>query len=241
MPLLPVLDLLHGQVVRGIAGRREDYRPLTPTADPEAVVLALRERFGFAEFYVADLDAITGRPPNLATYTQLQRHGFRLRLDAGVQVPEDAQSLREAGVARVVVGLETVAGPLALRQLREDLGDELIFSLDLKAGQPLGRTDLWPSADPWDIARHALALGVRRLLVLDLARVGVGEGAGTESLCARLRAAYPDLELTAGGGVRGPDDVRRLYDHGVDYVLVASALHDGRLTRDDVNRLDQRA
>jgi uncharacterized protein related to proFAR isomerase len=40
--------------------------------------------------------------------------------------------------------------------------------------------------------------------------------------------------VTAGGGVRGPDDLRGLHACGVKAVLVASALHDGRLRREDV-------
>jgi phosphoribosylformimino-5-aminoimidazole carboxamide ribotide isomerase len=52
-------------------------------------------------------------------------------------------------------------------------------------------------------------------------------------LCARLTAVHPDLELIAGGGVRDPGDLHRLRDCGVGMVLIASALHDGRLTRTD--------
>ena len=112
------------------------------------------------------------------------------------------------------------------------------ISLDLKAGLPLGRVELWPSAEPWAIAAHAIeALGLRRLIVLDLANVGVGAGVGTEGLCTRLKRAYPEVQLTAGGGVRGIDDVKRLRALGVDRVLVASALHDGRITPDDLSRL----
>ena len=79
------------------------------------------------------------------------------------------------------------------------------------------------------IAEQAIALGVRRLLVLDLAHVGVGQGLGTEPLCRMLRAKYPTLEITAGGGVRGTADLERLRDVGIDFVLAASALHDGRI------------
>jgi len=72
------------------------------------------------------------------------------------------------------------------------------------------------------------------MIVLDLAAVGMNQGPATEELCRRLRREYPDLELTTGGGVRGPDDLRRLKDCGVNVVLVASALHDGRLKKEDV-------
>ncbi|HKB34931.1 MAG TPA: HisA/HisF-related TIM barrel protein, partial [Gemmataceae bacterium] len=64
--------------------------------------------------------------------------------------------------------------------------------------------------------------------------VGAGSGTGTEELCRWLAEAYPGVEVAAGGGVHGPDDLRRLRTCGVRAVLVASALHDGRLTRTDL-------
>ena len=74
---------------------------------------------------------------------------------------------------------------------------------------------------------------MRRLLVLDLQRVGVGSGIGTEDLCSHLISRYSDLELITGGGVRDAADLRRLKDLGIAGVLVASALHDGRLKPGD--------
>jgi phosphoribosylformimino-5-aminoimidazole carboxamide ribotide isomerase len=66
------------------------------------------------------------------------------------------------------------------------------------------------------------------VLVLDLARVGTGNGLDLD-LIARVRDAARDVTLLAGGGVRGLNDVARLADVGCDGALVATALHDGRL------------
>src|SRR5262249_31220252 len=135
----------------------------------------------------------------------------------------------------LVAGLETLTGPSTLVDLIGTVGPvRLVFSLDLKNGQPLASL-AWATANVWAVAEIALTAGVRRVVVLDLARVGVGDGTGTEDWCRRLKKAEPGLEVLAGGGIRGPDDLRRLRDCGVDGVLVASALHDGRLTRADVS------
>jgi phosphoribosylformimino-5-aminoimidazole carboxamide ribotide isomerase len=45
------------------------------------------------------------------------------------------------------------------------------------------------------------------------------------------------LHLVTGGGVRDIADLTRLVELGVQGVLVASALHDGRITREDVEWL----
>jgi len=49
-----------------------------------------------------------------------------------------------------------------------------------------------------------------------------------------LATTFPGVEISAGGGVRGVEDLSRLRDGGVQNVLVASALHDGRLTSGDL-------
>ena len=46
-----------------------------------------------------------------------------------------------------------------------------------------------------------------------------------------ISAAAPDVEIGAGGGVRDRADIEALRSCGVRCVLIASALHDGRLTR----------
>lgn len=232
MRIIPVIDLMGGVVVRGVAGRRSEYRPivskLTSSAAPLDVARAFRDRFSFNEMYVADLDAIGGAKPAFAIYEQLRSAGFALWLDAGVRNRNQAATLAEAGIEQIVVGLETIDGPALLGQIGQDLGwDRIVFSLDLKAGRPLGDVSGWQGSDAWSFAQQAIGLGVGRLIVLDLARVGVGEGTGTEELCRRLSRTHPRVEIIAGGGIRDQADIDRLAECGVGAVLLASALHDG--------------
>jgi phosphoribosylformimino-5-aminoimidazole carboxamide ribotide isomerase len=236
MRLLPVLDLQGGVVVRGVGGRRREYRPvvsrLTTSCQPVDVAEAFRAHFGLEELYVADLDALAGAAPALAVYRALRERGFRLWVDAGVRTAADARPAAAAGVEGIIAGLETVAGPAVLADLCGDLGDRVVFSLDLRDGQPLGDGAAWGGADAGSIAARAVALGVRRLIVLDLARVGGGGGTGTEDLCRALASRHAGVEVFAGGGVRDVADLRRLRECGVAGALVASALHDGRLPRE---------
>jgi phosphoribosylformimino-5-aminoimidazole carboxamide ribotide isomerase len=237
MRILPVIDLMHGQVVRGVAGRRHEYKPivskLTKSSDPIDVAEVFREHFDFNELYLADLDAIARRPLAFPLYDELQHRGFRLWIDAGLRDANDAVPLLDRGVACIIAGSETIAGPSALADLIQRVKpSRLVFSLDLKGGQPLAVANGWQGDDANGIAAQALALGAQRILVLDLAHVGVGAGVGTEVLCSHLRRAHPELEIAAGGGVRGAQDLVLMRNAGADWLLVASALHDGRLTRE---------
>jgi phosphoribosylformimino-5-aminoimidazole carboxamide ribotide isomerase len=241
MRIIPVLDLMNGVVVRGIAGRRSEYRPLvsrlTPSCFPATVADVLHVHFGITTFYLADLDAIAGGPLPRDTVSVLHDRGYRVWLDAGVTDKARAVAVAECGVANIVVGLETIRSLDELADIVALFGERVVFSLDLKAGQPIGNVESWRAASAFDVAEQAVANGVQRIIVLDLLRVGVGEGTGTEALCERLVAAFPQVEISAGGGVRGVEDLHRLRDSGMQNVLVASALHDGRLTPDDLAAL----
>lgn len=241
MQILPVLDLLNGVVVRGIAGQRSDYRPLvsqlTESVQALDVARALRDSFHFRKFYVADLDAILREQPNWQLYGQLVADGFDLLIDAGIRNVDQALAIRQArGIP--IVGLESCPDPQLLADIVAATQNEVIFSLDLQHGKPLmsANSHGWETIPP-EIVRQAVEAGISNLIVLDLADVGMAGGNRTQELCRQILARFPTLRLIGGGGVRTLEDVRSLGHAGVGGVLVASALHDGRLAPADVQTL----
>jgi phosphoribosylformimino-5-aminoimidazole carboxamide ribotide isomerase len=238
MPLrvIPVLDVKEGRAVRAIGGDRDHYRPLAtrlhPGCDPLRVARAYRDVFDFRELYLADLDAIAGMPPSEALYRSIRTLGVDLWVDAGIRDRTSLGPLLAAEVATLVVGLETIRGPDALGAIGALVPPaRLVFSLDLHDGRPLVGSEgsPWGTTDPLELARSVVAIGIRRLLLLDLARVGTGRGTGLLDLLGRLRGDGADLEIAVGGGVADRDDVERLAGGGASAVLIGSALHDGRI------------
>lgn len=231
--VIPVIDLKGRLVVRGVAGQRSEYRPwrsrLCPTADPLELADSFRTRYAFSELYLADLDAIAGAEPAWALYASLQSRGFRLWVDAGVRTGADGGRLAAAKVDMVVAGLETVQGPDELQAMIAAVSERIVFSLDLNAGRIMAEPKVWRAVEPAAVAAQVIALGIQRLIILDLARVGNAKGTGTEELCASLASKHPEVELIAGGGIRDSDDLARLEQCGVSAALVASALHEGTI------------
>lgn len=243
MQVLPVLDLLLGIVVRGVGGRRDEYRPvesrLVAKSDALSVARAFRDQLGFTRIYVADLDAILHRRPNLDVYRSLSQEGFELLVDAGLRSVESAEPIFDAGAVQVIAGLETWPGPEELASLCQVVGRErVIFSLDLKNGRALGDLHLWGSHDPCQIGCRAVQAGISQMIVLDLAQVGGGSGISTVNLCRDLRGRSGDLRVITGGGIRDVSDLFRLQEAGIDAVLLASSLHDGRIGRAELDLFD---
>jgi phosphoribosylformimino-5-aminoimidazole carboxamide ribotide isomerase len=232
IPVVGVIDVMHGRAVHARGGARERYAPVVEAAgahvDGSPAALARRYReLGVDALYVADLDAIEGREPQDAAVAAVVGEGLPISLDAGVSSVARAQACMALGTARVVVGLETLASWAALGAICDAVGGERVaFSLDLTNGVPLASGTI--SGGPEQLAAEAAGSGAGAIIVLDLARVGQGEGLDV-ALVARVRAAAPGVTLIAGGGVRGRGDLHRLAAAGCDAALVATALHTGAL------------
>jgi len=203
-----------------VRGERERYRPVG--GDPLSIARAFRSELGLDELYVADLDAISGAGGNAAVIRALAREA-RVMADAGVSEPEPMRALLDLGVHRVVVGTETLTGPDALDRL---LTPEVVLSMDLRDGRTLSPDPQLAGVPALDAVAGLHRPGLREVIVLDLARVGSGMGPDV-GLIAELHAAFPDLELLAGGGVRDAEDLRALADAGAVGALLATALHRG--------------
>lgn len=232
MRIVPVLDLKGGIVVHARRGQRADYAPLrSPLVDgcePVPVARALRDLGQISSLYVADLDALAGEPVDEATLASLSAVA-ELWVDAGATTPEQAAALARAGVARNVVGTESLGPDAPGERCVATSAPPAVLSIDLRDGRLISpRPDL-AGREPAAAAPLATALEVRELLVIDLARVGSGSGPPLSAV-AELAAALPGLEIYAGGGVRDDDDLRALESAGATGALVATALHEGRVT-----------
>ena len=247
MRIIPVIDLMNGQVVRGVAGRRAEYRPIRSSiaadARPGTVARAFVERFGFETVYVADLDAILHHRLDLDGCANIAAAGLQLWLDAGVSNSDHSAEINgrlyKVGInPRLVVGLESLESEDSLREIHATCRQPPIFSLDMKDGKPISRIPAWEKHSPVEIAIAAYSAGLRNLIVLDLADVGANGGTRTRDLCRQIRQTAAFDKIVAGGGVRGVCDLEALASAGCDAALVASALHDGRLTKDEIRHVE---
>ncbi|WP_428422916.1 HisA/HisF-related TIM barrel protein [Methylibium sp.] len=228
MHIIPVIDLLGGQVVRAVRGDRQHYRPiesaLCHSADPLTVASRLCEHCAIDTLYVADLDALQGRAPQVDTVAALleARPALQLWLDAGFGGHADAERLLSR-LGPSATRVTPVFGSESLRA-RDELArcfeppSRALLSLDQRHGMPLDPAGVW----------DAPALWPQRLIVMTLSRVGSGGGPDLDTLAA-VRTRAPQALLIGAGGVRDDGDLAAAEAAGAQAWLIASALHDGGL------------
>jgi phosphoribosylformimino-5-aminoimidazole carboxamide ribotide isomerase len=228
MEVIPVIDLKGGTVVHARMGERAFYRPIeTPLArgsDPIDVARGLLAVHSFTTLYVADLDAITGAGDNRAALERLRQAlpDLTLWVDNGAADQRAAAAWLAQDLGHVVLGSETQRDVSVIHHFATE--PRALLSLDFRGDAFQGPPELLANAHIWP----------RRVIVMTLHRVGGNAGPDF----ARLEAIKPAArEIYAAGGVRDADDLQALADAGIVGVLVASSLHNGRLTGADLRRL----
>ncbi|MFL5859843.1 MAG: HisA/HisF-related TIM barrel protein [Solirubrobacteraceae bacterium] len=232
MRIVPVIDLKGGIVVHARRGQRAEYAPLrSPLVDgsePVAVARALCAVCRTRTLYVADLDALAGAPVDEGTLASLAAVADPW-VDAGATTPERAAALARAGVARTVIGTESLGPGAPDERFLAAAAPPRVLSVDLRDGRLISPRAELAGREPAAAAALAGALCARELLVIDLARVGSGAGPPLDAV-AELAASLPGHDIYAGGGVRDDDDLQALEAAGAAGALVATALHEGRIT-----------
>lgn len=233
MKLIPVIDLMQGQVVRAVRGDRQAYRPivsqLCASSDPVTVAKVLCEHCDTQQLYVADLDALLGRPAQTAVLRDLLQAipGLELWLDAGFASRGAADALRlelELGADSPqwvpVFGSESLASREELERCFAGQDDACVLSLDRRDGRKMDAAGCWDAPGLWPA----------RVIVMTLERVGAGAGPDLQTL-AEVRRKSPSTFMVGAGGIRNPADLEAARSAGAGAWLVASALHDGGLPR----------
>ena len=232
MDIIPVIDLLNGQVVHAKMGNRTLYQPiqsqLCRSSDPLAICQALLELYPFKTLYIADLNAIQKQnseyPHHFSCIQTLQDNFPHLHiwLDAGIS-NTDELSIWENQPYTLVLGSENFAQLSNYLLLKSQLKD-FILSLDFFSDGFKGPTELLSQPEHWPT----------RVIAMSLTNVGASIGPNM-ALLKTLQTNHS--KLIAAGGVRHSNDLIILRQANIHAVLVASALHQGALNHAEISNL----
>ncbi|NBR00753.1 MAG: 1-(5-phosphoribosyl)-5-((5-phosphoribosylamino)methylideneamino)imidazole-4-carboxamide isomerase [Actinobacteria bacterium] len=227
MILYPAIDLLDGAVVRLRQGEYGDSTVYG--ADP----LAVAEGFvaaGAAWVHMVDLDAArsgTGRNRALVSRVAAALAGrAQVQVGGGVRTLDDARELRDAGVARVVMGSAAVNDPGLVEKVSHVV--PVAVGLDHRAGNV--------ATHGWTESSGRMVLDIlgdypsaAAFVITDISRDGMLTGPDVEGLVAA--AAATTVPVIASGGVGTLDHLRDLAaGPGIEGVIVGKAIYENRFT-----------
>ena len=228
MQIIPVIDLKNGVVVHAKRGLRDHYEPvnssLCPSPDIFHVLEAFLNLYDFETFYIADLNAISyqGHHDHLLQQVLDYFPDQMFWIDKGFQTHH---STLLADNYLPVLGSESYNID-TLKEL-EAFKKHFVLSLDYGLKGKLGVSNLFKEPNYWP----------DNIIIMSLARVGSDQGPDIDRL-AKYCSQYADKNFIAAGGIRDYADLVALKQIGVKKALMATALHTGRLSKEEIQSLE---
>lgn len=227
--IIPVLDLMRGQVVHGKAGARESYRPIDSpfgaASDAVQIARGLSRLAGSRGLYLADLDAIQGNGNQAPLCREIKQAlpKTEIWLDAGFTDATSAGRCQAEGMTPVI-GSECLTSGEQWHAIRQGGPESLILSLDFDAAAFRGPGALLEAPATWP----------DRIIVMTLGAVGSAAGPDLPRLKSIRQKAQSETAIYAAGGVRGVGDLEAVAETGARGALVATALHARALTETEI-------
>jgi phosphoribosylformimino-5-aminoimidazole carboxamide ribotide isomerase len=226
MQIIPVIDLKNGAVVHAKQGNRNEYAPLSTKLVPNnshviELIKAYQRLFAANTIYIADLNAITGQGNNAILIREclLNYPELIFWVDGGYPI-QDKALLAFPNVVPVL-GSESFDDTNVQNIKRFE--EHFILSLDFAKTGKMGAAALFNNPSLWP----------QHIIVMTLGHVGSLLGPDFKKLSAYTKQ-NPNNTFIAAGGIRHKADLIRLSEVGINHALVATALHNGEITPDDV-------
>ena len=233
--VIPAVDMRGGkcvQLVQGVPGSE-----IVSLDDPLAVALDW-VRKGAKTLHLVDLDgAIEGERKNAPIIEKIvgacREKGVRIQVGGGIRSFEDAASLLELGVSRVILGTAALQNPELVKRLSSAFGNECVtVALDAKNGKISikGWTEECAQT-PVEMGRKFEELGAGSLLFTNIDTEGLMQGVNPVPTKELVESV--SIPVIASGGVSSLQDLQVLKETGAAGVVVGSALYTGRFTLED--------
>jgi cyclase len=242
--IIPCLDVDDGRVVKGVK-----FREIRDAGDPAELARRYNEQ-GADELTFLDIGASYKSRAILmdAVRTVAKEVFIPLCVGGGIRTVDDMREAMNAGADKVSVCTAALNNPPLLSEMARAYGSQcVVLSIDAKRagqdknGRPLwrafakgGREDTGRDAIAWAV--EAVERGAGEILLNSIDSDGTGGGYDKE-LTRAILAAVP-VPVIASGGAGSLEQIAGILegDEGADAALVASMLHFGQTSIEEIKK-----
>lgn len=234
MEIIPAIDLIDGKCVRLTQG---DYAQKKVYNENPLEVAKMFEAAGLQRLHLVDLDgAKAGKVINwkvletIASNTALQ-----IDFGGGVKQKSDVETILDAGAVLVTVGSIAVKNEPLFGEWIEEFGaDKFFLGADVK-NEKIAITG-WTETietDVYTFIEKYATKDVTNIFCTDVSKDGLLQGPSI-TLYREIISQFPQINLTASGGVSTLEDLYQLQSIGCKGAIVGKAIYEGRI---EVNQL----
>jgi len=230
MRIIPAIDIIDGKCVRLTKG---DYSTKKIyNENPLEVALEFQD-YGVEYLHVVDLDG--AKSSHIVNHKILEQLALKTNLHidfgGGLKTDEDLKIAFESGAKQITGGSIAVKNPELFASWIEKYGrDKIILGADVmnekiavSGWQEDSGVDIFSFLDDYT------AKGISNVICTDISKDGMLEGTSLE-LYKKILAKFPDMKLTASGGVSNLQDLEVLAENNLESAIVGKAIYENRIS-----------
>lgn len=238
--VIPAIDIKDGKTVRVVQGIPELH---CNAYGSDPVEMAMIWRTENAKFlHVVDFDhSQLHSEKNYEIIKELcESVVIPVEFGGGISSYDEAAKAMDLGITRLVVGSLAYTKPEEFEKIVKEFGSSrLSAAVDIIANKVVirGRREII-DLPLLEYAKRLEDSGVTRVIVTDVSRNGMLEGANIE--LSKLVAENTNLKVTHSGGVTNRDELFKLNDLtniGIDSVIIGRALYENRFSCQKIWRI----
>lgn len=230
MIVFPAIDLISGKCVRLTEGDFNQVKEYN--ADPVDTAKKY-EHAGLTHLHLVDLDG--ARNKKVSQYKILEsivkNTSLRVDFGGGIQSDEDAHIVFESGANQANIGSLAVLKPDLFQAWLEKYGSEkIILASDVK--DKMIAAHAWKDVSTiklFDLIDRFVKHGLKYVTCTDISKDGKLSGVN-QDLYKEMIEMYPDVFITASGGVHHIDDLVKLKEAKCNGVIVGKAIYENKIS-----------
>jgi phosphoribosylformimino-5-aminoimidazole carboxamide ribotide isomerase len=236
MRIFPAVDILGGQCVQLVQGKRESAAAF---GDPLSCATRWLDQ-GADALHVVNLDGAFGNSAKNADLITglIKKTGVEIELGGGIRSTEDAAHWLKTGVSRIIIATLATEKPESIRMLADEYGSERVMAgVDAKGGQIAVHGWQETAGDYLAWARRFEDQGAGSLLYTNIDAEGLQKGVRFGPVRRLIDSVH--IPVVVAGGISARSDVAGLRDAGAFGAVLGSALYSGKITLKDALEASQ--
>jgi phosphoribosylformimino-5-aminoimidazole carboxamide ribotide isomerase len=236
MRIIPAIDIIDGKCVRLTKGDYDTKKIYNE--NPLEVALEFQD-YGVEYLHVVDLDgAKSSHIVNHKILEQLaSKTNLHIDFGGGLKTDEDLRIAFESGAKQITGGSIAVKNTELFASWIEKYGsDKIILGADVmnekiavSGWQEDSGLDIFSFLDDYT------AKGITNVICTDISKDGMLEGASLE-LYKKILAKFPEMKLTASGGVSNLQDLEVLAKNKLESAIVGKAIYENRISMKELEQ-----
>ncbi len=234
MEIIPAIDIIDGKCVRLTQG---NYSQKTIYNENPLEVALQFDSIGIKRLHLVDLDG--AKLGKIVNYKTLEKIASKTKLTidfgGGIKTDDDMDAVFNYGADLATIGSVAVKNKELLFTWIKKYGAKKIFlGADVKKEKiVIGGWLETTNMSIYDFIEDNLEKGIQQIFCTDTSKDGLLQGPSND-LYKNIITKFPNINLTASGGVSNVNDLVELKDSGCKGVIIGKAIYEGRITMNEL-------